>query len=94
MVEEYKRYMNGSLISLTQKRLSFLVLTLVTGVSPLAANAQVKLSSPPSVKLVQAADKVDEEGLKKKAAEVIKLLSEENYGRVRTMLNRELEVMN
>ena len=47
MVEEYKRYMNGSLISLTQKGLSFLVLTLVTGVSPLAANAQVKLSSPP-----------------------------------------------
>ena len=84
--------MNGSLISLTQKRLSFLVLTLVTGVSPLAANAQVKLSSPPSVKLVQAADKVDEEGLKKKAAEVIKLLSEENYGRVRTMLNRELAI--
>ncbi|MGK7881642.1 MAG: DUF3887 domain-containing protein [Crocosphaera sp.] len=84
--------MNGSLTSLKQKGLSFLVLTLVTGVSPLVANAQVKLSPPPPIKLVQAADKVDEEGLKKKAGEVIQLLSEEEYGRVRTMLNRELAI--
>ncbi|MGK7953746.1 MAG: DUF3887 domain-containing protein [Crocosphaera sp.] len=84
--------MNRSITSLKQKGLSLLVLTLITGVSPLVANAQVKLSPPPPVKLVQSADKIDGEGLKKKAAEVIQLLSEEEYGRVRTLLNRDLAV--
>ncbi len=84
--------MNWSLTSLKQKGLSLLVLTIVTGVSPLATNAQVKLSPPPPVKLVQSSDMVDEEGLKKKAAELIQLLTEENYGRVRTLLNRELAI--
>ncbi len=84
--------MNWSLTSLKQKGFPLLVLTLLTGVSALTANAQVKLSPPPPVKLVQSSDMVDEEGLKKKAAQVIQLLSEENYGRVRTLLNRELAI--
>ena len=84
--------MNPSLTSLKHKGLSLLILTLVTGVSPLATNAQVKLSPPPPVKLVQSGDMVDEDELKKKAAEVIQLLTEEKYGRVRTLLNRELAI--
>ncbi|MEL4895076.1 DUF3887 domain-containing protein [Crocosphaera sp. Alani8] len=84
--------MNGSLISLKQKGLSLLFLTLMTGVSPSVVKAQVKLSPPPPVKLVQSADQVDEEGLKKKAEQVIQLLNEEDYGKVRTLLNRELAI--
>ncbi len=84
--------MNWSLTSLKQTGLSLLAFTLVTAVSPLAANAQVKLSPPPPVKLVQSSDMADEEGLKKKAAQVIQLLTEENYTQVRTLLNRDLAV--
>ncbi len=92
MVEEYKSYMNWSLTSLKLKGLPLLVFTLMTTMSDLTANAQVKLSPPPPVKLVQSADNVDEEGLKKKAAQVIQLLSDQNYDQVRRLLSRDLAI--
>ncbi|WP_107667856.1 DUF3887 domain-containing protein [Cyanothece sp. BG0011] len=84
--------MNWSLTSLKRNGLPLLVVTLVTGVSQLPANAQVKLTPPPPVKLVQSADQVDEEGLKEKAEQMIQLLIQEDYNQARTLLNRDLAV--
>jgi hypothetical protein len=84
--------MNWSLTSLKRNGLPLLVVTLVTGVSQLPANAQVKLTPPPPVKLVQSADQVDEEGLKQKAEQMIQLLIQEDYNQARTLLNRDLAV--
>lgn len=84
--------MNWSLTSLKHQGLPLLVFTLMTTVSDLTANAQVKLSPPPPVKLVQSADNLDEEGLKKKAAQVIQLLNDQNYDQVRRLLSRDLAI--
>lgn len=84
--------MNWSLTSLKRNGLPLLVVTLMTGVSQLPTNAQVKLTPPPPVKLVQSADQVDEEGLKEKAEQMIQLLIQEDYNQARTLLNRDLAV--
>jgi hypothetical protein len=84
--------MNWSLTSLTQKGLPLLVFTLITTMSELPANAQVKLNPPPPVKLVQSSDQVDEEGLKKKSAQMIQLLTQEQYEEARRLLNRDLAI--
>ncbi len=84
--------MNWSITSLKHKGLFLLVFTLVATISDLPIYAQVKLTPPPAVKLVQSADEVDEEGLKKKAAQVIQLLNEGKYDQVRNLLNRELAI--
>ncbi|MGB5593452.1 MAG: DUF3887 domain-containing protein [Crocosphaera sp.] len=84
--------MNWSLTSLKQKGLPLLIFTLVTSVSELPANAQVKLNPPPPVKLVQSAAQVDEEGLKKKSAQMIQLLTQEQYDQARRLLTRDLAI--
>lgn len=84
--------MNWSLASIKQKGLPLLVFTLVASMSELPTHAQVKLTPPPPVKLVQSTDRVDEEGLKKKAAQVLQLLTQEEYNRVRSSLNRDLAI--
>ena len=84
--------MNWSLTSVKQKGLPLLVFTLVASMSELPTYAQVKLTPPPAVQLVQSTDMVDEEELKKKAAQVIQLLTQEDYSRVRTLLNRDLAI--
>ncbi|ACB51507.1 unknown [Crocosphaera subtropica ATCC 51142] len=84
--------MNWSLTSLKQNGLPLLVVTLVTGIGQLPVIAQVKLTPPPPVKLVQSSKQVDEEGLKEKAAQMMQLLTQEDYNQARTLLNRDLAV--
>ncbi|MEA5536156.1 DUF3887 domain-containing protein [Crocosphaera sp. XPORK-15E] len=83
--------MNLSL-TLKQTGLPLLVLTLVSTISALPAKAQVKLNPPRPVQVVQSGDKVDQEALKKKSAQVIELLTQEKYEDARRLLSRDLAI--
>lgn len=84
--------MNGSLKSLKQTGLPLLAFVLVTTIGQLPTKAQIKLTPPPPVKVVQSNDQVDEEALKQKSAQVIELLTQERYEDVRRLLSRELAI--
>ena len=72
--------------------LPLLILGLVTLVSELPAKAQVKLTPPPPVKVVQSTNDVNEEALKQKSAQVIELLTDEKYEDLRRLLTRDLAI--